>query len=129
VVRAIEDVDSYYFTNRGSAANNAGASNGRTAPNPAAQEAVLREAVHRAGISPAAVDYVEAHGTGTVLGDPIEARALGAVFGPGRAPERPLRIGSVKGSIGHLEGAAGIAGVIKVCLMLKHRAIPPSLGF
>ena len=110
--RALADGDRIYCTIRGSAANNDGASNGLTAPNPAAQEAVLREAVHRAGISPAAVDYVEAHGTGTVLGDMIEANALGDVHKTRRG--EPCLLGSVKGNIGHTEGSAGIAAFIKV---------------
>ena len=72
---------------------------------------------------------MEAHGTGTALGDPIEMGALAAVFAPDRAVERPLRVGSVKTNIGHLEGAAGIAGLIKVCLALQHEALPPHLHF
>src|SRR6185295_12208349 len=98
-----------------------------SAPNPAAQESVLREAYRRAGVSPGKVDYVEAHGTGTSLGDPIEARALGAVLGRGRTADRPVLIGSVKTNIGHLESAAGIAGLMKVVLALQHRTIPASL--
>src|SRR5208337_4018421 len=75
------------------------------------------------------VQYLEAHGTGTLLGDPIEAKALGAVLALDRPPERPCLIGSVKTNLGHLEAAAGIAGLIKVALVLKHREIPPSLNF
>ncbi|MEM9490862.1 MAG: type I polyketide synthase [Myxococcota bacterium] len=114
---------------RGSAINNDGLSNGLTAPNPRAQEDVLWRAYQRAGISSRDVDYVEAHGTGTILGDPIEAKALGAILGQGRQPEQKLRIGSVKTNIGHLEGAAGIAGLIKTCLAIWHRELPPSLHF
>lgn len=108
----------------GSAMNQDGASSGLTVPNGLAQEALLREAHRRAGIEPWQVGYVEAHGTGTALGDPIEARALGAVFG---RRERKLAIGSVKTNIGHLEAAAGVAGLIKVVLGLEHGLIPPQL--
>lgn len=114
---------------RGTAVNSDGRSNGITAPNPDAQEAVLRAAYTGAGIDPATVDYVEAHGTGTLLGDPIEASALGAVLGRGRPAGAPLGIGSVKSNLGHLEAAAGIAGLIKVVLGLTHGVIPPSLHF
>ncbi|WP_437775825.1 acyltransferase domain-containing protein [Sorangium sp. So ce1097] len=127
--RAIRDGDPIYCVIRGSAVNNDGASNGLTAPSPAAQEALLRAAYARAGVDPAAVHYVEAHGTGTLLGDPIEARALGAVLGAGRPAERPLLLGSVKTNIGHLEAAAGVAGLIKAALCLRHRELPPSLHF
>ncbi|MGK4000891.1 acyltransferase domain-containing protein [Sorangium sp. So ce1024] len=129
LARAIRDGDPIYCVIRGSAVNNDGASNGLTAPSPAAQEALLRAAYARAGVDPAAVHYVEAHGTGTLLGDPIEARALGAVLGAGRPAERPLLLGSVKTNIGHLEAAAGVAGLIKVALCLRHRELPPSLHF
>ncbi|WP_434042179.1 MULTISPECIES: acyltransferase domain-containing protein [Sorangium] len=129
LAQAIRDGDPIYCVIRGSAVNNDGASNGLTAPSPAAQEALLRAAYARAGVDPAAVHYVEAHGTGTLLGDPIEARALGAALGAGRPAERPLLVGSVKTNIGHLESAAGAAGLIKVALCLKHRELPPSLHF
>lgn len=114
---------------RGGAANQDGQSNGLTAPNPAAQEALLAAACADAGFAPADLDYVEAHGTGTLLGDPIEAKALGTVLGAGRPADRALIIGTVKTNIGHLEAAAGIAGLIKVVLALVHRRIPPSLHF
>ncbi|WP_437275958.1 SDR family NAD(P)-dependent oxidoreductase [Sorangium sp. So ce375] len=129
LVRALADGDRVYALIRGTAVNSDGASNGLTAPNPAAQEALLREACARAGVDPAEVAYVEAHGTGTALGDPIEAQAVGAVYGQGRPAERPLRIGSIKTNIGHLEGAAGIAGLVKVALSLHRRELPPSLHF
>jgi myxalamid-type polyketide synthase MxaD len=127
--KALADGDPIYAVIRGSAVNQDGRSNGLMAPNPLAQEAVLREAYRQAGVSPAEVQYVEAHGTGTLLGDPIEAQALGTVLGVERQSERPCALGSVKTNLGHLEAAAGIAGLIKVALMLRHREIAPSLHF
>ncbi|WP_394821616.1 SDR family NAD(P)-dependent oxidoreductase [Pendulispora albinea] len=127
--RAQADGDRIYCVVRGSAVNNDGASNGLTAPNRLAQEAVLREAYARAGVSPREAQYVEAHGTGTPLGDPIEARALASVLCEERAAGETLRVGSVKTNIGHLEGAAGIAGLIKVALAVHHRSLPASLHF
>lgn len=127
--RALADGDPIYAVIRGSAVNQDGRSNGLMAPNPLAQQAVLREAYRRAAVSPGNVQYVEAHGTGTFLGDPIEAKALGAVLAFDRLPGRPCALGSVKTNIGHPEAAAGIAGLIKVALALKHQEIPPSLHF
>ncbi|WP_186002078.1 type I polyketide synthase [Corallococcus sp. Z5C101001] len=128
--RALADGDSIYCLIRGGAVNNDGASNGLTAPSPKAQERLLREAYGASGVDPARVQYVELHGTGTPLGDPIEARALGAVLGgPARSSEESLRVGSVKSNIGHLEAAAGVAGVIKVALSIRKRKLPPSLHF
>ncbi|GLZ06502.1 phthiocerol synthesis polyketide synthase type I PpsA [Actinomadura sp. NBRC 104412] len=126
---AVRDNDRVLAVIRGSAVNSDGATNGLMAPNPAAQESVLRDAYAAAGIDPRSVDYVEAHGTGTLLGDPIEANALGAVLGEGRPASRPLLIGSVKSNLGHLEAAAGVAGLIKVVLALSNRRLPPSLHF
>ncbi|MBB6553838.1 type I polyketide synthase [Nonomuraea rubra] len=111
----------------GSAVNQDGHTNGIMAPCGAAQEHVMTRACRQAGISPATVGYVEAHGTGTRLGDPLEAEALAAVYGTGRPPGDPCLIGSVKSNIGHLEGAAGIAGVIKAVLALDRGEIPPSV--
>lgn len=92
-----------------------------------AQQAVIRQALKNAGVVPAEISYIEAHGTGTLLGDPIEIRAIKAVLMQGRSPEQRCGIGSVKTNIGHLEPAAGIAGLIKVVLSLQHEEIPPHL--
>ena len=116
---------------RGSAVNHDGHSAGFTVPNGSAQEALIRAALADAGVSGDAIGYVEAHGTGTVLGDPIEARALGAVLGAGRpsGPGERLIVGSVKTNIGHLEAAAGVAGLIKAALVVNKGAIPAHLHF
>ena len=127
--RALRDGDAIYCLIRGEGVNNDGFSNGLTAPNPQAQEQMLRIACARAGVQPADVDYVETHGTGTLLGDPIEAGALGRVLGTARPDDRPLRIGSLKTNIGHLEAAAGIAGLIKLALSLRRGVIPGNLHF
>ena len=114
---------------RGSAVNQDGASGGFTVPNGQSQQQLLREALVRAGVEPHEVSYVEAHGTGTPLGDPIEMGALSAVLCEGRSKERPLVVGSVKTNIGHLESAAGIAGLIKTALALEHGEIPSHRHF
>ena len=124
------DGDPVYAVILGCAVNNDGNSGGLLmTPSQKGQEAVLREAYRNAGISPSAVQYVEAHGTGTSVGDPIELGALAAVLGKDRSKDRPCMLGSVKTNIGHTEGAAGIAGLIKVALCLKHRSLVPSLHF
>jgi len=127
--QALSKEDRIYALVEGSATNQDGYSNGLTAPNPVAQEAVLRAAYDNAEIDPAQVQYIEAHGTGTQLGDPIEMKALGAVLSTNRAPNDYCAVGSVKTNIGHLEPAAGIAGLIKVALSLHYRQIPASLHF
>lgn len=129
LARAIADGDPVYAVIRGSVVNQDGASSGLMAPNGAAQQAMLREAYDLAGIAPAQVQYIEAHGTGTPLGDPIEVNALGAVLGQGRAAGQHCVLGSAKTNIGHTEAAAGIAGVIKVALAMKHRLLPGNLHF
>lgn len=112
---------------RGSAVNQDGRSNGMTAPNKLAQEAVMRQALARAGVRPSEVSYVEAHGSGTALGDPIEIAALEAVYSEARVQEQPLLVGSVKTNIGHLVGASGMAGLLKTVLSLQQKTIPPHL--
>ncbi|MFP4411179.1 SDR family NAD(P)-dependent oxidoreductase [Coleofasciculus sp.] len=127
--QAIVDQDPIYAVIRGSAVNQDGHTNGITVPNGQAQEAAIRTACQQAGVSPEQIQYVEAHGTGTAVGDPIEANALGAVLGRNRPAGNHCVIGSVKSNIGHLESAAGITGLIKTVLALKHRQIPPNLHF
>ena len=126
---AQDDGDRILAVLRASAVNQDGPSSGLTAPNGPAQEAVIRTALDwGAASSPSDISYVECHGTGTQLGDPLEVRALGNVFGPGRDPARPLQIASVKTNIGHVEAAAGIAGLIKT-VRWQHRDLPPHLNF
>jgi acyl transferase domain-containing protein len=114
---------------RGSAVNQDGRSNGLTVPNGRAQEAVIARALADAGMTPADVSYVETHGTGTALGDPIEVNALARALRPVGLRGTPLALGAVKTNLGHLEAAAGIAGLIKTVLALRHRTIPPVLNF
>jgi acyl transferase domain-containing protein len=127
--RALADGDRIHCVIRATAVNNDGGGDGLTVPSQAAQEQLLRLACERAGIDPRDLQYVELHGTGTRVGDPIEAAALGSVVGCSRPADSPLRVGSVKTNIGHLEGAAGVAGLIKTALCIEHGEIPPSLNF
>jgi acyl transferase domain-containing protein/acyl carrier protein len=126
---AVADDDPTYATIVGSAVNQDGRSNGLTSPNPRAQVDVIAAALADADIRPANVTYVETHGTGTILGDPIEASALADVVGREHRADRPCLIGSVKSQIGHLEAAAGIAGLAKVALMLERSAIPATQNY
>ncbi|MGH9279166.1 MAG: type I polyketide synthase, partial [Acidimicrobiales bacterium] len=127
--QAQDDGDRIWALIRGSAVNQDGRSAGLTVPNGPAQQAVIRDALAASSLGAADVDYVEAHGTGTPLGDPIELQSLAAVLGDGRPPDRPLLVGSVKTNFGHLEAAAGVAGLIKVILALDRGEIPPHLHF
>ncbi|MBS1212104.1 MAG: zinc-binding dehydrogenase family protein, partial [Proteobacteria bacterium] len=122
---ALRDEDDIYAIIRGTGVNQDGRTNGITVPNPESQESLVRRVCRESGVDPRDIRYFEAHGTGTAVGDPLEARALGAVVGRERDPDDPCIIGSVKANIGHLEAASGVAGVIKAALCLKHRQIPP----
>ncbi|MFA1541516.1 SDR family NAD(P)-dependent oxidoreductase [Actinomadura monticuli] len=126
---AQRDGDRVLAVVKGSGVNSDGRSNGLVAPNSDAQRALLRDVYATAGIDTREVDYVEAHGTGTFLGDPIEAKAVGDVLGAGREDDAPLLLGSAKSNLGHMESAAGIAGLIKTVLALHHRVIPPSAHY
>ena len=133
VLRRVEDAeadgDRIWGLIRGSAVNQNGATAGPTVPNGPAQERVIEQALSGSGVSPSEVDYLEAHGAGSALGDPIEVQAASAVYGRGREADRPLLIGTVKTNIGHLETAAGVAGLIKTVLAMKRGLIPRQLHF
>ncbi|MFN9569723.1 MAG: alpha/beta fold hydrolase [Cyanobacteriota bacterium] len=122
---ARRDGDKVWGVICGSALNQDGRSNGLTAPSGLAQQSVVREALERSGVAASDVSYVEAHGTGTSLGDPIEVNALCRVLGRGRQADQTCWVGSLKANLGHLEAAAGIAGLIKVLLCMEHGALPP----
>ncbi|MFJ9538361.1 aminotransferase class I/II-fold pyridoxal phosphate-dependent enzyme [Streptomyces sp. NPDC101225] len=124
---ALADGDRIHAVIRGSATGHGGRGNGLTAPRTSAQRAVCERALDQAGLTPEAIHYVEAHGTGTPLGDPVEWEALAAVYGRGRPEGEPCLVGSVKTNIGHLEAAAGIAGLIKAALVVGRRQVPPTL--
>ncbi|MFT4980078.1 MAG: 3-oxoacyl-(acyl-carrier-protein) synthase/NADP-dependent 3-hydroxy acid dehydrogenase YdfG, partial [Myxococcota bacterium] len=126
---ARRDADPILAVIRGTAVNQDGRSQGLTAPNGLSQKAVVRSALSAAGVSPADVGYVETHGTGTPLGDPIEAEALGVVLAPGREPTAPVVLGAVKSNLGHTQGAAGVAGLIKAVLVLQNELIPANANF
>lgn len=126
---ALADGDPIHAVIEGTGVNQDGRTPGISLPNSEAQEALMREVYTRAGVPPANVDYVEAHGTGTQAGDPLEARALDAVFREGRETSKKLWVGSIKTNFGHTEAAAGIAGVLKAILVLQKRKVPPSLHF
>jgi acyl transferase domain-containing protein/acyl carrier protein/SAM-dependent methyltransferase len=125
--KALEAEDQIHAVIRGTSINHGGKTNGYTVPNPVAQKELVRAALEKAGVSARAVSYIEAHGTGTELGDPIEITGLSQAFAQDTAEKQFCAIGSVKSNIGHLEAAAGIAGVTKVVLQMKHRQLAPSL--
>ncbi|MFI6366672.1 polyketide synthase Pks13 [Nocardia sp. NPDC050630] len=126
---AERDGDRILAVVKGSAVNSDGRSNGIVAPNPDAQADVLRRAYRDAGIAPSTVDYIEAHGTGTLLGDPIEADALGRVVGRGRDDDKPALLGSAKTNFGHLESGAGAASLAKVVMALQNNVLPPNVNY
>ncbi|MDW4905895.1 beta-ketoacyl synthase N-terminal-like domain-containing protein [Streptomyces sp. ADMS] len=129
LARALADGDRVHCVVLGSAMNSDAGPDPLTVPGRAAQEDVLRRACRTAGVDPSRVQYVELHGTGTRVGDPVEAAALGAVLGAGRRASDPLLVGSAKTNVGHLEGAAGLVGLLKTALCIRHRLLAPSLNF
>lgn len=126
---ALCDGDTIRGIIRGTGSNQDGRTPGITLPSGTAQEALIRDVYARAGLCPSETEVVEAHGTGTQAGDPVEVGAITRAFGLEQDPDRALRIGSIKTNVGHLEGASGVAGVIKAIMMLENRIILPSRGF
>ena len=126
---AVADGDRILALVKGSAINHDGPSSGLTVPNQQAQKKVIRQALVNANVDPLAVDYVECHGTGTSLGDPLEVKAIDEVYCRERSKDDPLVLGAVKSNVGHLEAAAGVAGLIKIILALQNKEIPPNLHF
>ncbi len=129
LARAMADGDRIYAVIRATAVNQDGRTAGISVPSQASQESNIKDALRLADISPASIQYVEAHGTGTPVGDPIEAAALGAIYGKARNGNERCVLGSIKSNMGHLEAGAGIAGLIKTALCLHHRQIPTNLHF
>ena len=126
--QAIADGNPILAVVANSAINTDGRKSGLTVPSPKIQAALLEQAYVQAGIDPAAIDYIEAHGTGTIVGDPIEARAIGDALGKRRSKNSPLLIGSVKSNLGHLEAASGVAGLVKALHCIQHRMVPATIG-
>ena len=129
LAEALKNGDTIRGVIRNTGTNQDGRTSGITLPSSEAQEALMKRVYKEAGLDPAQTSYVEAHGTGTNVGDPLEAAALSRVFGPGRPAGQPLVVGSVKTNIGHLEGASGLAGLIKTVLMLENTLILPNVNF
>lgn len=127
--KAIKDKDPILAVIKGSAINQDGFTSGLTVPNGTAQKHLLEAALKNAGVDSKQIAYIEAHGTGTKLGDPIEVQAISEVFSKDRTTENPLFVGAVKSNVGHLEAAAGMAGLIKVIMMLQYKQIPPNIHF
>ena len=127
--RALEDSDPIRAVIRQTALNQDGRTQTITSPSQIAQEDLIRACYRSAGLSPADTMYVEAHGTGTATGDPIEAAAIGTVFGEGRPIDEPIFVGSVKTNVGHMESVSGFASILKVAMALENGMIPPNINF
>ena len=129
LAKALKDRDNIRAVIRNTVVNQDGHTQGITMPNRSAQEAMIRKAYSDAGLDPTMTSYVEAHGTGTEVGDTVEAGAIASIFSDGRNNDDPIIVGSIKTNIGHTEGTAGMAGLIKTVLMLEKGAIPPNHDF